>query len=75
MEVQSEHISPTKLYGLPRVLAVAIDTFGSSHKAWSWLRRPNMVLEGERPLDLLDSEEGILAVETVLGRIEWGIYS
>jgi uncharacterized protein (DUF2384 family) len=34
-----------------------------------------MVLEGERPLDLLDSEEGILAVETVLGRIEWGIYS
>jgi uncharacterized protein (DUF2384 family) len=72
MSVQSDNVPPTELPGLPQVLASAINTLGSSEKAWSWLRTPNMVLDGERPLDLLDTAEGVFAGETVLRRIEWG---
>jgi uncharacterized protein (DUF2384 family) len=37
--------------------------------------RPNMVLEGQRPVDLLDTDVGARSVETILGRIAWGVYS
>lgn len=37
--------------------------------------KPNRALGGERPLALLDSDVGSLAVERVLGRIEHGVYS
>lgn len=75
MSVQSNHFPPTALPALPQVLASAIDTLGSAEKAWSWLRTPNIALDGERPLDLLDTAEGVFAVQTVLARIELGIYS
>ncbi|WP_182275513.1 antitoxin Xre/MbcA/ParS toxin-binding domain-containing protein [Granulicella sp. 5B5] len=58
-----------------RVVAMATDTLGSPAKASSWLQSPNMVLDGQAPLDLLDTDSGTRSVETVLGRIEWGIYS
>ena len=60
---------------LARVVAMATDTLGTSQKASSWLQRPNRVLEDQRPLDLLDTDTGVRAVETVLGRIEYGLYS
>lgn len=60
---------------LARVFAQATDTLGNSEKASSWLQTPNMVLEGQAPLDLLDTDTGVRRVETVLGRIEYGLYS
>jgi len=60
---------------LARVFALATDTFGTSQKASSWLQKPNRVLDGQIPLDLLDTDTGVRAVETVLGRIEYGLYS
>jgi uncharacterized protein (DUF2384 family) len=38
------------------------------------LRQPNPTLHGRRPIDLLDSEEGLQEVEDVLTRIESGTY-
>jgi len=52
---------------------VAEETFGSQEKAGVWLRRPTTVLAGERPLHLLDTDEGAREVETLLGRISHGI--
>ncbi len=51
----------------------AVSIFGSSTKAIDWLTAPCGALKNQIPLDLLirgDAE----AVETELGRIEYGIY-
>ena len=58
-----------------RVLAVANETLGSMTKVSHWLRSPNRVLGGHTPFALLDTDAGVLSVETVLGRIAYGVYS
>jgi uncharacterized protein (DUF2384 family) len=53
----------------------AEEALGSSDKGLHWLRQDNRALGGARPLDLLDSDVGALAVERVLGRVENGIFT
>jgi putative toxin-antitoxin system antitoxin component (TIGR02293 family) len=60
---------------LARVYASAVEMIGDREKAVQWLRTPNRALGGERPLDELDTDIGARAVEDVLGRIAYGIYS
>lgn len=60
---------------LAQVYATAVDTFGDSEKAVSWLKTPNRVLRGAAPLDQLDTDPGVREVEDVLGRIAYGVYS
>lgn len=62
-----------RLVRVARTLAAAEATFGSQEKAGAWLRRPTTALAGERPLHLLDTDEGAREVETLLGRIGHGI--
>lgn len=64
-----------RMVRVARVMAHAIDTFGTEQKASRWLRSPNLVLAGQMPLDLLDTDAGVREVETVLGRIDYGVYS
>jgi putative toxin-antitoxin system antitoxin component (TIGR02293 family) len=59
---------------LARMLAFANEVFGDRDRASQWLLTRNVVL-GEKPFDLLDTDTGIRSVETILGRIAWGIYS
>jgi putative toxin-antitoxin system antitoxin component (TIGR02293 family) len=58
-----------------RTLAKAIDVLGDREKAVHWLTTPNRALGGEVPMSLLDTSAGAHEVETVLGRIEYGVYS
>jgi len=62
-----------RLLRVARILALAEETFANRAKAQAWLRRPTQPLAGERPLDLLDTEEGARAVEQLLGHIAYGI--
>jgi len=62
-----------RLMRVARLLAAAEQTFGSQDKAGSWLRRSTAALAGERPLDMLDTDEGARHVEALLGRIDHGI--
>lgn len=62
-----------RLLRVARVIAAAEEVFGGRDKAGLWLRRPTTALEGEPPLDLLDTEEGAREVETLLTRISHGI--
>lgn len=64
-----------RLARLARLIVRAEQAFGDDDKAHGWLTRPNRALGGSRPLALLDSDAGALAVERVLGRIEHGIAS
>jgi putative toxin-antitoxin system antitoxin component (TIGR02293 family) len=62
-----------RLVRVARLIAAAEETFGSTDKAHVWLRRPTTALAGEKPLELLDTDEGARRVETLLGRIGHGI--
>jgi putative toxin-antitoxin system antitoxin component (TIGR02293 family) len=57
------------------VAAQAFAVFGAEDRAATWLRRPNRALNGELPIDLLDTDVGARQIEDILGRIEHGIVS
>jgi putative toxin-antitoxin system antitoxin component (TIGR02293 family) len=56
-------------------LARAIDVLGDRKKAVRWLTSSNRALGGEIPITLLDTSAGTHEVETILDRIEYGVYS
>jgi len=60
---------------LARITAHAIEVFGDSRRAAHWMNSPNRVMEGEAPLNLLDTDAGAQWVDTILGRIDYGIFS
>jgi putative toxin-antitoxin system antitoxin component (TIGR02293 family) len=57
-----------------RIREKAAVIFEDPEKAERWMRARNRVLESA-PIDLLDSDEGAEMVETVLHRIEHGVFS
>jgi putative toxin-antitoxin system antitoxin component (TIGR02293 family) len=56
-----------------RVIAMPGEIVGDQAIARRWLRRPNAVLQGEAPLDVLDTDIGAFEAETLLLRIGHGI--
>jgi putative toxin-antitoxin system antitoxin component (TIGR02293 family) len=64
-----------RLVRLARVIARAKDTFDDLATAAQWLQTVNRALNGQKPIDLLDTDAGVQQVETVLGRIAYGVYS
>jgi putative toxin-antitoxin system antitoxin component (TIGR02293 family) len=64
-----------RMVRLARVLALANDILGDRAKASRWLQTPNSALQGSTPFELLDTDAGVQSVETILGRIAYGIYS
>lgn len=58
---------------LLRIIATAEDVFANREKAAKWLRRPTTVLDGQAPLQLLDTDAGAREVEFLLTRIAHGI--
>lgn len=64
-----------RIIRVARVVAHALDTFGQKDKASRWMQKPNRALQGLTPLSLLDTDAGIRQVDTILGRIDYGLYS
>jgi putative toxin-antitoxin system antitoxin component (TIGR02293 family) len=60
---------------LLRIKAYARDVFEDAETAETWLAEPNPALGGRLPGQLLVTDEGTRAVETVLRRIDYGDYS
>jgi putative toxin-antitoxin system antitoxin component (TIGR02293 family) len=56
-----------------RIIDDAEETFGERAKAHAWLRRPTPLLDGESPLDRLDTDYGTRQVDALLGRIAYGL--
>jgi putative toxin-antitoxin system antitoxin component (TIGR02293 family) len=63
-----------RLYRLAKIESLAENVLGDKETANDWLQRPNRAL-GAVPLALLDTEVGTGQVETILTRIEHGVYS
>lgn len=64
-----------RLMRVARMVEATEKTFGGNDRARLWLQRPTTALAGERPLDLLDTDDGAREVEILLGRIAHGIAS
>jgi putative toxin-antitoxin system antitoxin component (TIGR02293 family) len=64
-----------QLNRLSKVLTVAFEVLESDHNAMKWLRRSQPGLGGQTPLDLLVTQAGADEVETLLRRIEYGVYT
>lgn len=62
-----------RLGRLLRTIDMAEDTFGGRARAHTWLRRPTPLLDGESPLDRLDTDLGTRQVEAILLRIDHGV--
>lgn len=63
-----------RLFMLADVLAHGADALGTDYFR-SWLYRPNRALYDKKPIDILHNEVGINTVDTILGRIEHGIFA
>ena len=48
---------------------------GDAGAAAAWLRGPAKALGNRRPLELATTEQGARAVEDLIGRLEFGVYS
>lgn len=64
-----------RLFRLSKVIAVALEVLESEPNAMSWLRRPQPALGGQVPLDLLVTQAGAEEVESLLRRIDYGVYT
>jgi putative toxin-antitoxin system antitoxin component (TIGR02293 family) len=65
-----------RLLRLARLFDLAVNLFeGDAAAARAWLRRPAKALAGRTPLQLAQSEIGARAVEDLIGRLEYGIFT
>ncbi len=64
-----------RLARVRRVYTRAIEVFGTPDLAKHWLKEPLHILDFIAPLDFLDTEIGAMEVETLLGRLEHGVFS
>ena len=60
---------------LARITSEADRVFGDKKIADRWLRQPLASFLGQKPLQLLKTEHGALAVDEILGQIDHGIFS
>ena len=63
------------MYRFSKVFVTAAEILGDRDKAREWLLTENRALNGDRPIDLLDTGIGFEDVMDVLHRIEFGVYS
>lgn len=60
---------------IAKVVEHAVAVFEDDDKVRDWLATPNRSMNGMRPLELFHMPTGLALVNTVLGRIEEGVYS
>jgi putative toxin-antitoxin system antitoxin component (TIGR02293 family) len=65
----------SKTWLLAETLAKAAEIFGSKEEAEHWMIKPAMGLDGQRPIDLLQTVQGAELVNDFLGRLEYGVYT
>jgi len=65
-----------RLLRLVGIYEKAVDLFeGDANLARTWLSSPNRALSRLAPLTLAETELGARAVEDLIGRLEYGVYS
>ena len=65
----------SKTWLFAETLARATDIFGGKEEAERWMSKPAMGLDGQRPIDMLQTVQGAELVNDFLGRLEYGVYT
>lgn len=71
--IKTEHAE--KAIELARLYQRGIEVFGTINNFNDWMKTPNYTLNGESPLNLLDTSIGFELILQTLGRIEYGVFS
>jgi putative toxin-antitoxin system antitoxin component (TIGR02293 family) len=64
-----------RAYRMANIIALADRVFGNHAKGMRWLHSPMRRLEGQSPLDVLDTDIGARLVEEALGQIDAGYFA
>jgi putative toxin-antitoxin system antitoxin component (TIGR02293 family) len=64
-----------RLYRSARLYTLAVNAFEDPQAASRWMKAPQRALGNAVPLDLAKTDIGAREVETLLGRLEHGVYS
>ena len=70
-----DSVSSSLSIEIAETISKGLSVFEDSDKLTRWLQKENRALQGERPLDLLNTPTGIKMVNRLLIRIEEGIYT
>ena len=70
-----DSVSSSLSIEIAETISKGLSVFEDSDKLTRWLQKENRALQGERPLDLLNTPTGIKIVNRLLIRIEEGIYT
>lgn len=70
-----DSISSSISIEIAETISKGLSVFEDSGKLSRWLQKENRALQGEKPINLLNTPTGIKMINTLLGRIEDGIYS
>lgn len=65
----------SKAWLFAETLAKATDIFGGKEEAERWMSKPAMGLDGQRPIELLQTVQGAELVNDFLTRLEYGVYA
>lgn len=65
----------SKTWSFAETLARAAEVFGAREEAEQWLTRPALGLDGQRPVDMLQTAQGTELVNDFLTRLEYNVYS
>ena len=57
----------------PDVLTLAVEVIGSPKEALTWLMVPSPVFDGDRPIKVAQTEEGVQRVKALLDQVSLGI--
>jgi putative toxin-antitoxin system antitoxin component (TIGR02293 family) len=68
-------VSGDRLVRAARLLAIAVDVLEDVRSAVQWLKTPQRALGGAIPLQRAATDVGAREVETLLGRMEHGVYT
>ncbi|WP_169719481.1 type II RES/Xre toxin-antitoxin system antitoxin [Olivibacter sitiensis] len=63
------------LIEIAKVVEHAMEVFEDEEKVRDWLATPNRALNGMCPIELFSMPTGLGLIDTILGRIEEGVYS
>lgn len=75
---QGELLTPSegeRAIRFARIIAEADRVFGDHEKGLRWLKSPKKKLEGQAPLDLMDTDLGVQLVQNMLGQIDEGYFA
>ena len=68
-------VAGDRVHRAHRIVGLAVAVLEDPQAAVRWLKTPQRALNDALPLDLLATDVGCRAVETLLGRMEHGVYT